>query len=206
MRPLLVVVTAFTVAHSITLIASAYNLAPDALWFPPLVETLIAASIFYMAIENIVGAEIERRWVMTFAFGLVHGFGFSFLLRERLQFAGSHLLSSLLAFNVGVEFGQLLVLVVLIPALGFLFTKVVPERLGVILLSAVVAHTAWHWMTERWTKLARFPLPALDAAGAATLMRWAMAGIVMAMFLWWMSGVVRRWEGLPAERPRADAR
>ena len=206
LRALLVVVTAFTVAHSITLIASAYNIAPDALWFPPLVEALIAASIFYMAIENIIGANIERRWVMTFAFGLVHGFGFSFLLRERLQFAGSHLLSSLLAFNVGVEFGQLLVLMVLIPALGFLFTKVVPERLGVILLSAIVAHTAWHWMTERWTNLARFPLPALDAAGAASLMRWAMAGIVMALFLWWMSGVVRRWEGLPAERPRADAR
>ena len=56
-RSLVIVVTAFTVAHSITLIASAYNLAPDALWFPPLVETLIAASIVYMALENIVGAE-----------------------------------------------------------------------------------------------------------------------------------------------------
>ena len=54
-RALIPVVTAFTVAHSITLIASAYNLAPDALWFPPLIETLIAASIVYMALENIVG-------------------------------------------------------------------------------------------------------------------------------------------------------
>jgi len=196
-RPLMVVVTAFTVAHSVTLIASAYDLAPDSLWFPPLVEMLIAASIFYMAIENIIGAHIERRWVMTFAFGLVHGFGFSFLLRERLQFAGSHLLSSLLAFNVGVELGQLLVLVVLIPALGFLFTRVVQERLGVIILSAVVAHTAWHWMTERWEALSRFPVPALDALAIASLMRWAMAAIVTALFLWWMSGIVRRWEGLP---------
>ena len=50
------VVTAFTVAHSLTLIASAYDLAPDALWFPPLIETLIAISIVYMALENIVGA------------------------------------------------------------------------------------------------------------------------------------------------------
>ena len=196
-RPLLVVVTAFTIAHSVTLIASAYDVAPDSLWFPPLVETLIAASIFYMAIENIIGAHIERRWVMTFAFGLVHGFGFSFLLRERLQFAGSHLLSSLLAFNVGVELGQLLVLVVLIPALGVLFTRVVQERLGVILLSAVVAHTAWHWLTERWEALSRFPFPALDAMAIASLMRWAMAVIVTALLLWWMSGVVRRWEGLP---------
>ncbi len=203
-RPLLVVVTAFTVAHSVTLIASAYNFAPDSLWFPPLVELLIATSIFYMAIENIIGTGIERRWVMTFAFGLVHGFGFSFLLRERLQFAGSHLLSSLLAFNVGVELGQMLVLAVLIPALGFLFTRVVQQRLGIVLLSAVVAHTAWHWTTERWAVVSKFPIPELDAAAVASLMRWAMAVIATVLFLWVMSGVVRRWEGLGSDA-RADA-
>src|SRR5262245_58415340 len=103
-RPLIAVITAFTVAHSITLIASAYNLAPQALWFPPLIETLIAISIVYMALENIVGSGGERRlqlslrpnlqyrWMIAFGFGLVHGFGFSFALRETLQFAGSHLL------------------------------------------------------------------------------------------------------------------
>jgi uncharacterized membrane protein len=202
LRPLLVIVTAFTVAHSVTLIASAYDLAPDALWFPPLVETVIAASILYMALENIVGAGLQRRWVMTFAFGLVHGFGFSFLLRERLQFAGDHLLSSLLAFNVGVEAGQLLVLVVLIPALGWLFTRVVPERMGVVLLSAIVAHTAWHWMTERWTVLAGFPLPVMDAPAWASLMRWMIAAVVTGGLLWWLSGVVRRWEGLDADGRR----
>jgi uncharacterized membrane protein len=196
LRPLLVIVTAFTVAHSVTLIASAYDLAPDSLWFPPLVETVIAASILYMALENIVGAGLQRRWVMTFAFGLVHGFGFSFLLRERLQFAGDHLLSSLLAFNVGVEAGQLLVLVVLIPALGWLFTRIVAERMGVVLLSAVVAHTAWHWMTDRWTVLAGFPWPSMDALAWASLMRWTIAAVVTGGLLWWGSGVVRRWEGL----------
>src|SRR5204863_9242472 len=106
-RQLLVLVTSFTVAHSITLIASAYNIAPDALWFPPLIEALIATSIVYMALENIVGAKLHRRWLITFGFGLVHGFGFSFALRQTLQFAGSHLLTSLLSFNVGVELGQL---------------------------------------------------------------------------------------------------
>ncbi len=121
LRPLVAVVTAFTVAHSITLIASAFDMAPSALWFPPLIETLIAASIVYMAIENITGAHLQRRWVVTFAFGLVHGFGFSFALRESLQFAGSHLLTSLLAFNLGVELGQLLVLVIMLPVLGWLF-------------------------------------------------------------------------------------
>jgi hypothetical protein len=66
-RALIPVVSSFTVAHSITLIASAYNLAPDALWFPPLIETLIAMSIVYMALENIVGgATVQRRWMITF--------------------------------------------------------------------------------------------------------------------------------------------
>jgi hypothetical protein len=157
LRQLLLIVTSFTVAHSITLIASAFNLAPNALWFPPLIETLIAASIVYMALENIVGtANVHRRWIITFGFGLVHGFGFSFALHETLQFAGSHLVTSLLAFNVGVELGQVLVLVVLVPLLGLLFRYVVAERMGTIILSALVAHTGWHWMLERWDVLRKF--------------------------------------------------
>ena len=66
-------VTSFTVAHSITLIASAYDAGPDSLWFPPLIETLIAISIVYMALENIAGvSNAQRRWMIAFAFGLVH--------------------------------------------------------------------------------------------------------------------------------------
>ncbi|MDF1766604.1 MAG: HupE/UreJ family protein, partial [Gammaproteobacteria bacterium] len=110
LRGLIPVVTSFTVAHSITLISAAFGLAPDVLWFPPLIETLIALSIVYMAFENIVGARLEHRWVVTFGFGLIHGFGFSFLFSDTLQFAGGHLFSSLLAFNVGVELGQLFIL------------------------------------------------------------------------------------------------
>ena len=81
-RPLIPIVTAFTVAHSITLIASAYGYAPDVLWFPPLIEMLIAVSIVYMALENIVVEQPKRRWIITFFFGLVHGFGFSFVLAQ----------------------------------------------------------------------------------------------------------------------------
>ena len=76
--PLVSVVTAFTVAHSITLVASVLGLAPNALWFPPMIEMLIAASIVFMALENIVGRTLNRRWMWAFGFGLVHGFGFSF--------------------------------------------------------------------------------------------------------------------------------
>ena len=110
-----------------------------------------------MALENIVGtASVHRRWIITFGFGLVHGFGFSFALHETLQFAGSHLVTSLLAFNVGVELGQVLVLLVLVPALALLFRYVVAERMGTIILSALVAHTGWHWMLERFEILRKF--------------------------------------------------
>ncbi|HTM48424.1 MAG TPA: HupE/UreJ family protein [Bryobacteraceae bacterium] len=185
-RPLILVVTAFTLAHSITLIASAYDLAPGALWFPPLIEALIAMSIVYMALENIVAASAGHRWMIAFAFGLVHGFGFSFALRERLQFAGSHLLVSLLSFNIGVELGQLLALAILVPLLGALFRFVVAERMGTILLSALVAHTGWHWMLERWELLRRykFAWPPMDAAFLAAALRCAMWAAILAGALW----------------------
>jgi len=185
-RSLIAVVTAFTVAHSFTLIASAYDLGPSALWFPPLIETLIAMSIVYMALENIVGSNVRRRWMITFGFGLVHGFGFSFALRETLQFAGSYLLTSLFAFNVGVELGQLLVLAILIPALEVLFRFAVAERIGTIILSAIVAHTGWHWMIERGERLLQFRIqwPALTAVLLASVMRWLMVVIIIAGLVW----------------------
>ena len=185
-KALAIIVTAFTVAHSVTLIASAYDLAPDALWFPPLVETLIATSIVYMALENILGANVQRRWTITFIFGLVHGFGFSFALRETLQFAGSHLLTSLLSFNIGVELGQLLVLTVLVPGLHLLFRYVVAEKVGTILLSTLVAHTSWHWMTERWEVLAQFPITwaAFSRAMFTGAMGWMVLLLLMAGALW----------------------
>jgi hypothetical protein len=193
-RTLAVVVTAFTVAHSITLITAAYGLAPDALWFSPLIETLVAISILYMALENIAGVKTERRWLVAFTFGLVHGFAFSFLLSERLQFAGSHLITSLLAFNVGVEIGQLAVLAVAVPTISFLFKFVVAERIGTIILSALVAHTAWHWMTERGSDLVKHPWPMIDAAALSTALWWAMAAVATAALLWLFSGLVERWQ------------
>ncbi|MFN2446412.1 MAG: HupE/UreJ family protein [Vicinamibacterales bacterium] len=190
LRPLVLIVTSFTVAHSVTLIASAYDMAPRALWFPPLIETLIAVSILYMAFENIVGAKIQRRWIITFAFGLIHGFGFSFALRETLQFAGAHVLTSLLAFNVGVELGQALVLGIAVSLLNLLFRYVVVERTGSILLSALVAHTAWHWASERGSQLAQYPWPALDLAMLAAGMRLAMIVLIAAGLVWLVAALL----------------
>jgi hypothetical protein len=225
-RPLIAVVTAFTVAHAITMIAAAYDLAPGVLWFPPLIDTLIAASIVYLALENVVfatqsqkkprsasGAQgenadlsaisaislsfsesaVRRRWLIAFGVGLLHGFGYSFGLRQTLQFAGAHVLISLTSFNIGVELGQLLVLAILIPALGLLFRYVIAEQTGIIVLSALIAHTAWHWLDERWELLRRFTFewPVLDAAFLAGALRWMMLLVVAAGFYWLMFGVLR---------------
>jgi hypothetical protein len=135
-----------------------------------------------MALENIVGADLRRRWLITGLFGLVHGFGFSYGLQQNLQFAGKHLLVSLFSFNVGIELGQVLVLAVMLPVLALLFRVVRPERVGVIVLSALVAHTGWHWMIERGEVLWKVPWPKLDAAAVATLATW-LAGALLAAFV-----------------------
>jgi hypothetical protein len=192
-KQLVLIVTAFTVAHSITLASAALGVVPDALWFPPLIETLIAASILYMALENIVGAKIQRRWLIAFGFGLVHGFAFSFALSESLEFAGSHLAISLLTFNIGVEIGQLLVLAAAVPLLSYAFKRV-RERMAIIILSAFVAHTAWHWMTERGATLGeyQFTWPALDLAFAASAMRAGIVLLIITGAAWAMTEIYRR--------------
>ena len=203
--PLIGVVTAFTLAHSITLVATALGFAPTALWFPPFIETLIALSIVLMALENIIGARLERRWIVAFAFGLVHGFGFAFGLRESLQFAGSHLLTSLLAFNIGVELGQIAVLVVIVPALALLLRDRTRERAAVIVLSALVAHSAWHWTADRFAALREYRVtwPAFDAAFVVALLRGTLVATVAAAALWLSWQVVSWLTALP-QRERAD--
>jgi hypothetical protein len=199
---LIPVITAFTLGHSVTLIGTAYNLAPIGAWFPPFIETAIAASIFYMAIENIIGADLGQRWIITGLFGLVHGFGFADALKEQLQFAGSYLLVSLLSFNVGIEIGQLAVLCVFVPALALLFRGRMSGRMGIIILSAIIANIAWQWMVQRGEALWQTPWPQLTMPAALTLARWVVAlslavGAAKLLTKW----IERKWPGLsrPAE-------
>lgn len=108
------IITAFTVAHSVTLSLAVLQVVtvPDRL-----IEAVIALSIAYVAAENLLGrAAVSRRWLVSFCFGLVHGFGFSSALRE-LGLPAHGLLVSLLGFNVGVELGQALVVALCLPVL-----------------------------------------------------------------------------------------
>lgn len=185
-RALLALVSAFTVAHSVTLGAAALGVAPRGLWFPPLVEVAIAVSILWLAVENVLlpTERLERRWPVAFGFGLVHGFGFSFALSEQLQFAGGNLLTALAAFNIGVEAGQLLVVALAVPLL-LLVARGVPvprQHLIVWVGSALVAHSAWHWMAGRWTAFRAYEVamtvPAFDTTFLVAAMR---IGLVVAI-------------------------
>ncbi|MFT7687321.1 MAG: hypothetical protein ACI9FB_002673 [Candidatus Azotimanducaceae bacterium] len=153
LRELLIVISAFTLGHSITLITATFGFIPDYLWFPTLVEFIIAISIILLAIDNLITKTTKRRWLFGLGFGLVHGFGFSFNLAQSLQYSGNHLATGVLGFNLGVEIGQFVVLIAVLPLLHLVRQYSKGERAVLILISIFVGHAALHWAQEYWNKL-----------------------------------------------------
>jgi hydrogenase/urease accessory protein HupE len=148
LKPMLWVVTGFTVAHSITLALAALNLANLS---PGIVEPLIAASIAIVAVENFRRAGAHwSRYALTCGFGLIHGFGFASALRDTgLAHGGAELARDLFAFNLGVETGQLAVAAVVVPILFLLRRWNWFARCGTKWLSAVVILVAGYWFLQR---------------------------------------------------------
>jgi hypothetical protein len=149
---LIKIVTSFTVAHSITLILSALQVVV----LPSQVtECGIAASIAYVAAENLVIKKPDHRWIITFCFGLVHGFGFASILRS-LGLPAKGLVSSLLSFNVGVEIGQMCIVAVLFP-LVLLLQRLKSKPYFVFAFSTVIFLFGAGWFIERAFKVAFMP-------------------------------------------------
>lgn len=150
--PLAKVITAFTIAHSITL-----SLAALDVFAPPssVVEPLIAASIIYVAVENWFVRDLRRRWRITFVFGLVHGFGFAGVLRE-YGLPDEAVVPALAAFNVGVEIGQLAIVAVVLALLLVLDrwqrrrgVQALPDARVALGISAAVGALGLWWLVER---------------------------------------------------------
>ncbi len=143
MKSLVKVVTSFTIAHSITLALATFNVVVLPSRFT---ESMIAASIVYVAVENIIRGRAIERYRITFLFGLIHGFGFSNVLRE-MQLPRANLAVSLFSFNLGVEIGQLVFVVLLFPAIEDLiksgWTKLRPA------VSTAIGILAMYWFIQR---------------------------------------------------------
>jgi hydrogenase/urease accessory protein HupE len=140
------IITSFTVAHSITLALATL----EVIVIPAsVVEPLIAASIIYVGLENILRHKIERRWLLTFAFGLVHGFGFASALRELGVGAGVKAVAPLLSFNLGVEMGQIAVAALVLPLIWKLRERPRFVISYVPVCSLLVALAGGYWLIER---------------------------------------------------------
>ena len=145
-RPLLLQVTAFTVAHTATLALSIYGVVS----LPPsIVEPLIALSIVFVAVENIMTSELRPyRVVVVFAFGLLHGLGFAGVLSE-LGLPRSEFLPALISFNVGVEAGQLAVISLAFLAVGLVRNQIWYRRAIVVPASCLIAAVGLDWSIQR---------------------------------------------------------
>ncbi len=138
------IITAFTVAHSITLLLAALQIVRLDSRF---VESVIALSICYVAVENLFRRKANYRWLIAFSFGLVHGFGFASALQE-LIVGKSNLLLSVLSFNAGVEIGQLTIVSIMLPIL-YLLTKKFELRIITMAASAAIFIFGFTWLIER---------------------------------------------------------
>ncbi|BFU92503.1 MAG: membrane protein [Nitrospira sp.] len=148
------IVTAFTIAHSLTLSLAAL----DVVRLPSrLVESTIAASVVLAGLGNLYPMMISRRWLVAFGFGLIHGFGFAAVLTD-LGLPHDSLLLSLLSFNVGVEIGQLAIVGAFLPLAYLIRQSWSYPRLVLTGGSLAVIAIALVWFTERAFDLQLFPL------------------------------------------------
>ncbi|KRF42307.1 HupE/UreJ family protein [Paenibacillus sp. Soil787] len=132
-REAIKMITAFTVAHSITLLLAAMQVVTMNSRF---VESVIALSICYVALENLLAKQINYRWLVTFIFGLVHGFGFASVLQEFIA-GKSNLVLSVVSFNVGVELGQLMIFLIIVPVLLLMRKKFAIRRITAVASTAI---------------------------------------------------------------------
>ena len=147
------IVTAFTVAHSITLSLAALGFVS----LPSrLVESCIAASVVLAALNNVWPVFHERRWMVAFAFGLIHGFGFASVLAD-LGLPQGALALALLGFNLGVEVGQLAIVAAFLPTAYLLRRSLFYRRAVLLGGSLLIAAVAAAWLVERAFELKLLP-------------------------------------------------
>lgn len=152
-RSLLAVVLVLSGLQALTSTAIAAGTASDSPLIAPLVGTTLAAATVLLAIGNLAAPSLRRRWFVGAIVGAVIGFGFGHTLADALQFAGTHTVVSIAAFAVGGVLTQIISLTLLVTGLHLLFARVLGPALGLVVLSAILGHMAWHWMMDEGHEL-----------------------------------------------------
>jgi hypothetical protein len=189
---------AFVLANIISLAGTAFGLAPDSVWFTALAATGSAVLMFFLALGNIFGAHLRRRRLWTGVFGFLLGFEFAKLLAGRLQFAGEHSQIALWSFALGVDLGALLAIALIFVVLALILRGARAGRIGIIVLSAIVAHTSWHWTIDRLGVLWQAPWPSMTMAGFYHLTQWIFAALLaVGAYILAAQRMERRWPKAP---------
>jgi uncharacterized membrane protein len=179
-RPAIPPVVAFVSTVLIGLLASTLGLTVETVWFPPLLAALEVVAILLVAFANIADQVTpHRRTVFACCAGLIFGSSTALALEPTLQFGGSHPLVSVLAFCAGAAATLVAAAAIMIPVMSYLFSRARTERIERIIVSALAADTAWGWLTERWSQLAKIPFGVVFETGAAAIVLRALAGLVL---------------------------
>jgi hypothetical protein len=190
---------AFALADFISLAGTACGFAPDSIWFGAFIASASAVLIFFLALGNIFGAHLQRRRLWTGLFGLILGFGFAQLLAERLQFAGAHSQLALWFYALGLDLGALLAFALAFVGLALILRGARAGRIGIIVLSALVAHASWHWMIDRLGLLWQMPWPSVTMSGFYHLAQWIFAVLLAAgAYILAAQRIERRWPRAPS--------
>jgi hypothetical protein len=154
LKGLLAVIVVLAALQALTLTASAVGAVVENHWLPAFVDTSFAVAILLLAIGNLGMPDLRRRWFIGAVIGGLGGFGLGRVLSELLQLGGSHAVVAIASFNVGVALAEIASLLIAVAVLRALFALMLGPSLGVIVLSALAAHVAWHAMVDAYHELA----------------------------------------------------
>jgi hypothetical protein len=188
LRSLPLAIGAFAVGQVLASVALAYG--PDATgeWLLPLVQTLIAAMLVGLTIQNIASERPMDRRLTMLIFGATSGIGFAIAMRTIAQFGGRHPIASIISFDIGLQAGQLVMLGLVAVPLVLLSRLLVAERMRRIILSALLLSVAWNVTQARFLAMKDLQWPMLTAPVLVTASSWLLVIVGAAGALWFAAG------------------
>lgn len=178
-KSLLAVVLVIAGLEALTLTASAVGAIDDIHWLPSFCATGVAIAILSLALGNLSAPNLARRWFIAAIVGALAGFGLGRTLSDQLQFAGTHTFASVLSFDAGLVAGEIVMLSLAYVALRVLLARVFGPLLGVVALSAIGGHMAWHWMIDAGHALGHAVAEEPSSATFVTVARWLVPALVV---------------------------